>query len=312
VAEVAKFERIFNLLSELYATRVPLTIEELRDRVAGYGGFDNDESFRRTFERDKGDLRGMGIEVALRPVPFGEPGQEGYIVDERDQLLPELDLTTDERAAVQVALSSVRVGGEDALAALRILGGRDGNDTAGAVAAYLPESQHLGTLIGAAAQRRKATFHYADLERTVHPWRLACVEGRWYLGGFDELRSAHRTFRLDRIEGQVVTGEPGAFEPPEELPALRLEPWQIGSGEPVAATVVVDAGHGGRARAAFGKDVVWESLPGGALRGTINVTNSEAFRTAFLEFGDHAELVGPPLLRADLLTWLHDTVGALS
>ncbi len=65
-----RLERLVNLVVALLDTRRPLTREELRERVGGYT--DDEDNFRRNFERDKDLLRQMGIPVvteAARPGP---------------------------------------------------------------------------------------------------------------------------------------------------------------------------------------------------------------------------------------------------
>ena len=65
-----KLERLLNLTAALLHTSRPLTAEEIRERVPGYP--DNLVAFRRTFERDKDDLREMGIPLAVESVESEE------------------------------------------------------------------------------------------------------------------------------------------------------------------------------------------------------------------------------------------------
>ncbi|HJM26843.1 MAG TPA: hypothetical protein QGF11_02640, partial [Acidimicrobiales bacterium] len=64
-----KLERMLNLVAAMLATERPLSRQELRYRVGAGAYSDNDESFRRTFERDKEELRSMGLPLSLEPVP---------------------------------------------------------------------------------------------------------------------------------------------------------------------------------------------------------------------------------------------------
>jgi len=309
VAGQEKLERLMNLYGSLMATSVPIPIGELRQQVSGYEHYENDASFRRTFERDKDDLRDMGVDVRVEPVPFGEPGQEGYIVHHRDQLLPPIALDPDEHEAVQLAIETVRMGGRAEEDGLRALGGRVRPVGAEPVAAELPPSPLLAPLFTALTDRRVARFLYGGMERVVHPWRVECRGGQWYLGGHDELRSAHRTFRLDRIQSEIVLGESGGFEPAVDPPRLQLDPWLIGGGERRMARVSFDAAHVTRARSAFGADTDWEIAADGSGVASVPVTNTEAFRSAILEFLDHAVVLGPEDLRQAVLDFLDGTVG---
>ena len=55
-----KTERLLNLVICLLATRRFLSVQEIRTAVPGYAQ-DTEESFRRMFERDKEELRELGI-----------------------------------------------------------------------------------------------------------------------------------------------------------------------------------------------------------------------------------------------------------
>ena len=54
-------------------------------------------------------------------------------------------------------------------------------------------------------------------------------------------RDDRRSFRLDRMDGAVTSGSPDAFEPPATPDGVRLRPWELGPGDPVAAQVLLDA-----------------------------------------------------------------------
>ena len=306
---IPKDERLLNLLAELVHTSVPLTIEEIRERVNGYGDYDNDESFRRTFERDKNDLKALGAVIETAPLDFGEAGQTGYIVRHQDSFLPDPGLEPDELAALQIAIETIRVN-SDALAGLRSFGGRELEHVDGEIDVDLPATPHLGVLFGALTEHRVLRFHYNGVERVVHPFRVQCVRGEWYLGGHDELRDAHRTFRIDRIDGEIDAGPPGGFTPPEERPPLLLDPWRLGDGE-VTARVRFDPGHVLRARTLIGGDATWTPEPDGSAVVEMAVSNTDAFRSLVLDFLDHAEVLEPEELRKDLVEWVRSAAAHL-
>ena len=64
-------ERLLNLLAFLLTAGRPVSADEIRMTVAGYDQ-DNDEAFRRMFERDKDLLRNMGIPLELAPTDAWE------------------------------------------------------------------------------------------------------------------------------------------------------------------------------------------------------------------------------------------------
>lgn len=299
-----KAERLLNLLGELLHTRTPITREQIRERLDAYRDYTNDDSFRRTFERDKADLEMMGAVISVEPVDYGGPGEQGYIIRHTDAFLRDPGLDPDELAALQLALETIRVSG-DTMGALRSLGGRETPDVSGAIDVDLPATPHLGLLFGALTEHRIVSFTYHGLERRVHPYRVQSVGGEWYLGGHDELRGAHRTFRIDRIEGAIAAGPPGGFTPPDERPSLRLDPWRVGEGS-VTAIVRFDRDHVLRARTLIGEDAAWKMEDDGSALVEMTVSNADAFRSLVLDFLDHAEVLEPADLREDLVRWVRD------
>src|SRR5690349_20250023 len=95
-------ERLVNLVIRLLSTRQFLTAERIRDAVPGYEGPDGsaagDEAFKRMFERDKAELRELGI-----PLETGRNSHfdtdEGYRIRRGDYELPEIEFDPAEAAA---------------------------------------------------------------------------------------------------------------------------------------------------------------------------------------------------------------------
>jgi len=306
---VNKLERLLNLTAALLETRRPLTAEEIRARLPGYP--DKEESFRRTFERDKDDLREMGIPIELVETLDQEIPVVGYRIPPEHYYLPDPALEADELAAVQIAAASIRVGELDQhlhLEAFRKLGGREAGPPEGGELAAIPRPAHLDAIFDAVTTRRVLGFTYAGVVREVEPHRLDFHKGRWYLTGWDRARAADRRFRLDRIEGAVDRGAPDAFERREHIAGARIEPWELGEGEPIVTRLLVDAAHAPFARNQLPDHTPWEQLPDGSAIATVGVNNVAGFRSFVLQFLDHAEILDPPELRADLRAWLEGIV----
>jgi proteasome accessory factor B len=98
-------------------------------------------------------------------------------------------------------------------------------------------------------------------------------------------------------------GGPGAFERPA-VTGPQPPPWLLGGDEPVTARLLVDADHAGWAVGQVGPTRVEERRPDGSVVLAVHVTNRSAFRSFVLGFLDHAEVLGPPELRAELVEWL--------
>jgi proteasome accessory factor B len=300
-------ERLLNLTAALLETVRPLTAQEIRDRVPGYP--DKLESFRRQFERDKEDLREMGIPLVIAAIPYTDPPAEGYRIPKDQYYLREPGLTPDELAALHVASTAVRLDGIEGAGALWKLGGLAepvgrGDGGSGEVGS-LPSDRRLIVLFDAVTERRPVEFRYRDEERTVDPYRLDFRRGRWYVSGFDHRRGDERVFRVDRIDGTVTAGPRASFARPETaVPGARLEPWQLGEGAPVVARILVDADQAPMATRLLGRDAIVEERADGAVVVSLDVTSADGFRSFILGFLDHAEVLEPAQLRSSIVEWL--------
>lgn len=308
--KVDKLERLMNLVAVLLDTARPLSAEELREQVPGYP--DPGPTFHRAFERDKDDLRELGVPLVIEPVPGVDPPRDGYRIPRDEYYLPDQGLTPDEVAALHLAVTTVQVGAGSDDEALWKLGGVIGADgpAAGpdneAPVASLPVDARLPTLFAAVSERRRVRFRHGEVERLVDPYRLDFRRGRWYLTGFDHDRDDVRSYRLDRIAGEVTTdGEARAFERPATVASgAERQPWELGDDEPVEARLLVDADQAGSAVGLAGEDAVVARHDDGRVELALAVTNPVAFRSFVLTFLEHAEVLGPPELRADLVEWL--------
>ena len=291
-----KLERLLNLTAALLHAEIPLTAEELRDRVGGYP--DTKATFRRAFERDKDDLRSMGMPLRVEPVHGVDPPVDGYRLDRDEYAGTELAFEADELAALHLATSLVRLDGDDtALVKLGAAGGNAPTDTVGRV----PFNDTLATMIGAAVDRKALAFTYNDVERIVEPWKLSFTRGHWYLSGFDRLRQDQRLYRVDRIEGDVSLSGPAEAPVGDVNEPIDLRGWELGDGPAVEATIVVDADQAAYARHILG-DVV--DQPDGSVTATLDVRNIDGFRSFVLSFLEHAEILEPADLRNDFVEWL--------
>jgi proteasome accessory factor B len=303
----AKLERLLNLTALLIETPRPLSALEIRERMEGYP--DDQVAFRQAFERDKRDLREMGIPLSVETVPGVMPAVDGYRIPKDRYYLADPGLTPDELAALHLAAEVVRLEGGAADEGLAKLGAVDGPEPAppDADLAALPGRDDLGALFGAVIDRRPVRFTYRDQARKVDPYRLDFQRGRWYLTGFDHGRDDERVYRLDRIAGEVEVLEGPAFQrPATAAPSGPVEPWQLGEGEPVMARVAVDAVQAPWIVDHLGMEAVVERPDDGSVVVELPVTNRESFRSFVLTFLDHAEVLEPVALRDDMVGWLEE------
>jgi proteasome accessory factor B len=299
-----KLERLLNLTALLLDARRPLPAAEIQRQLE----YPEDKaSFRRAFERDKDELRSMGIPIRLEKVPGTLPEVDGYLIPRDEYSLRDPGLTTEELAALHLAASAVQVEGLPATEGLLKLGGlvTEGARDLGVHVAPLPADPNLARLFGAVSSRSSVQLRYRDEERTVDPYRLEFQRGRWYLTGFDHLRGEERNYRLDRIEGEVELLDASSFEPPATtVPGQARGTWELGAEPPVRARVRIDGPQASWAVQHVGPDRVVEESDDGAVVVELPVTNRAAFRSFVLSFLEHAEVLDPPELRDDLVAWL--------
>ena len=300
----AKLERLLNLTALLLETPRPLSAVEIRDRLGVYAA--ENDAFRRAFERDKDDLRAMGVPLEVQDVPGVVPAVEGYRIPKDRYYLRDPGLTAEELAALRMAASVVQLDGLSAREGLLKLGGLVGeSDGAMGVAVAALPGGHVGPLFGAIAARTPVRFTYRGVERRVDPYRLDFLRGRWYLTGFDHTRDDERAFRLDRFESAVERLDGPRFERPSTaVPGVQFEPWQLGEGEPVTAKVLVDAPQAPWIVQHLGPGAVAEERSDGSVVVTMTITNRDNFRSFVLTFLDHAEVLEPADLRAAVVEWL--------
>src|ERR671910_3012531 len=113
-----RIERLLNLIIALLNTDRPYTADEIRERIEGYGREPTHEAFRRTFERDKEDLRNMGIPIETVTTDVFSDVPDGYIIPKTKYYLPNLELEADELAALHLAAAAVLGSREQAEAGL--------------------------------------------------------------------------------------------------------------------------------------------------------------------------------------------------
>jgi proteasome accessory factor B len=156
------------------------------------------------------------------------------------------------------------------------------------------------------------SFDYRGETRRVDPALLRFHGGWWYLVGHDLDRAAPRTFRVDRMGGDVAAAAPGSavlpdgFDPDAALPDV---PWRIGEGAPVTVAVHVDAALAGLVLDEVGAGALASRGDDGSVVLHLEVTNTAALRSWLFELGDHAEVLGPDEVRAEVVAWLEAVAG---
>jgi proteasome accessory factor B len=309
---VSRVERLLNLTSALLHTIRPLRAEEIHETIPGYPS--DKASFRRQFERDKE----IGLPLITESFDGSvDESQVGYRIRPDEYFLRDPGLTPDELSALHLAAQKVRYGDDAMTSALWKLGRpTSGDETASTnraaveAAAALPSEGPLALLFESISGRRAISFNYKGERRTVAGRRLAFRNGHWYLTAFDPARNDDRSFRVDRMEEPVERSDE-MFAVPEVAAPDASErsnpfdaPWELGDNQSVVAEVMIDPPHAQWSLSRLGEQAVTRKLTSGSMVFRLHVRNVDAFRSFVLGFLDHAEVLSPPELRADILDWI--------
>ena len=239
-----KTERLINLTAYLLDTQRPITFEELAETVYSDQPRETkseSSALHKMFERDKEELRDMGIEITVERAELG--GEEGYNILHDSYYLPQLDLDPDEKVSITMVSrlflgSGTPFSGPARSALLKFVFDGDTVEQAPQVHWVSASAEHggLGAVLEGLKRRKTLEFSYRALdaaeprEREVEPYGLFSRRGFWYLVGKCSYRQDVRCFKLDRITSDVRVNPARPRSPDFEIPAgfdlEREVPWE--------------------------------------------------------------------------------------
>jgi len=306
-----KIERLINLTIALLATKRYLTKSEIFRSVDGYEG--SAETKERMFERDKDDLRNLGVVIEVGSFDPVFEDEAGY------RIKPEryaLDLG--EISGVQIALLSLAAeawrgaalddAAHSALTKLRSIGVESDLDGVPAIAPRLNAAHDDFVVITTAiAKRQRIAFTYlsSTLERQsriIEPFAIATKNSHWYVAGKDTEKSQIRTFRLDRIDGEITSMQvPGGYEIPE-----GFDVFQSLSNLENATVATIDIRKG---KAQLLRNTALSIIDKGEWdQITVEYFNSQTLIDLVLWHGEDAFVIAPAELCRDIITKLNEIV----
>lgn len=316
-----------NLVIALLATRSYLTAEKIRNSVAGYADSASDEAFSRMFERDKNELRDLGIPLETGRVSAFDP-TEGYRINRDAYALPPVQLTADEAAAVAVATQlwqspELVTATQSAVLKLRAAGVDVDADADVAItsSANLPglrgSEEVLRVLLSAIDSGHAVQFDHRPARsepfrtRTVEPWGVVTHRGRWYLVGHDRDRDDTRTFRLSRIAHvPTLVGPAGAVHKPVDVNLREVVArvvTEMPTGERARVWIADGRATALRRQATDTEPHEFGGRPGEVI--TVDIGMSDRLAREIASYGVDAVALEPAALREDVVSRLRAQAG---
>lgn len=310
-------ERLFSLVLALLATEPGLTKAEILSTVTGYAHRYADSADRanleRQFERDKEELRDLGVPLETVDAPGAEGDtklQRYRIPPDRYQLPDDIDFSPEEYALLRLAGQVWREGSlstdaRRALTKLQALGVRIDDTVIGFAPSIRTRDAAHEPLQVAIDRGHQVTFPYlkpgltAAEERVVSPLALVFHEGRWHLHAHDDGVDAPRTFLLRRIVGPVtLTGRPASRRTNPQVTLNVLDElarvWE-------STTAIVRPRPGSEADVVLRNRQGTEEVEDGLL---VHTTDLDILADELAAFGADVVVLGPPSLRgAALARW---------
>ena len=275
-----KSERLVNLTIALLATKRYLTKNEIFRSIEGYEG--NEESKERMFERDKDDLRTLGIEIEVGGLDPLFNDEAGYRIKPENYALDLGEISGTDIALLSLAAqawngAALDSGAQTALLKLKSMG--IASDLA-AIPTLAPRitlmNEEIETVLQAIANQAHISFEYFSIDliakpREIAPYAVGTRNGHWYFTGMDLEKKEIRTFRIDRVASQIqIVGKSNRFTVPtgfdlfetmDSIEPEKLAVLEIRKGKAAAlrkaAMSIQDLGEWERIEIAYGDSEVF-------------------------------------------------------
>ena len=299
-----KTERLINLTLALLATKRYLKKSEILTNVQGYEG--SQDAKERMFERDKDDLRSLGIEIEVGDLDIFFEDEPGYRIPQKTYELNVPNLTGRELALLSVASnfwndSILAPNAQSGIRKLQSLGIPASLDFEFRMKyRYENPSELLEEISKAILQKSRISFAYdsASLKtRHLEPYRIVFWNSYWYLIGMDIDRKAIRLFKLSRFQGSVeISKKKNEFNIPTDFDVSQHLPKQ--DVEIIRRAVVEIRKDSGALLRRRGKQTA-EGVEFDTYE--IDYENERAFLREILWHGENIRLVEPQALKEQLL-----------
>jgi proteasome accessory factor B len=302
---------LVNLVIALLATKRYLTKSEIFRTIEGYEG--SSESMERMFERDKDELRALGIEIEVSALDPLFDDEIGYRIRFENYVMDHSGFTTNEIAYMSLA---AQVWKEEALSeiaqhAMRKLAGLASPIDISEIPAIAPvlinAPKFLNEIIDCISKRRTIEFVYLDSEmkaqsRQVNVYSYFSYKGNWYFSGLDVRKMEIRTFKCDRIVGDVsVSKGSKMYEIPKEyIPSTESQE----NAYELTAQLLVRKGRGSQLRNRASKIVTAEDFDAV----DVPYSSENELLSLVLWHLDDVQVLAPSVLRDSVIKSLKNVV----
>ena len=301
-----KTERLINLTLALLATKKYLTKSEIFNTVASYTG--TAETMERMFERDKDELRELGIEIEVGGLdPLFEDDQ-GYLIRSETFQLDSSAFENEELLYLTMAVnlwhdSALQANSKAALLKIQSLSGPiESNSVNLPMIRDAENSKTLATAFESVEKRYALNFQYKGSDRNVEPYGLYIQDGFWYLVANEA--DAIKSFKLQRIEGELKkVGKGSSFIKPTEFDlATFLAKSRSVKKEIAVLRVRKNQGHALRSKYAVTEiDDEWDQM-------SVEYGFDQEIIQTILWYGSNVLVENPEKLRSDIKLRLEEFI----
>jgi proteasome accessory factor B len=314
-----KSERLLNLLIMLLVQRHYVSKERIRAILYPDS---SREAFEKMFERDKEELRSLGVPIEVGNIDRLFDDEPGYRIKPDEFALPDIRLAADEAAVVGLATrvwehARLAEATTDAVRKLAAAGVEVDVSALDIVEPRLTADEPAFDVFWDATQQRQAVeFDYQrpgypePLTRHLQPWGVVRHAGRWYVVGLDTDRDEERVFRLSRVVGEARrVGPPASYDVPEGVDLRATTRRLAPPPSEVEATLLVRKGAGATLRRAAAS--VEPDVPGPDTESPWDrlVLRRDRLADELLSLGPDVFVESPPELRDEIVSRLTATVG---
>lgn len=309
--KISNWERQLNLLACLLDSNYGCTFDYIKTNVIGYSSA-NDESCRRKFERDKKDLKALGVSIACE-------SDNAYKIKKSETHLPEIDFTGEEIALLRM-LSQISKMGQVPLGAhfwpaiLKLSFNEHSiltdDQEPSVMFDWSKDNRLLDKIYDAYLARKSATFSYRGISDTEAKERRLDIYGvlffidSWYMVGKCHSSDDIRCFNANRITGNITINS--TKEPDYKIPeAFNTRdylkyPWEWGSGKEQDVTLACNADCYRIIEKQLGDRIIFTQIKGPDVHFSLRVRDASNLIRWVLANKCECRIIKPEKLSADI------------